>query len=387
MPDHVAPRICLGGADVKRRILLLVTDLEIGGTPTVVRELATRLNDPPRTIVDVACLSKWGPLATELADAGINVTSLNALGPLDVAVIARLRRFVTDLDYDTVFSFLVHANVASTIGLCGLPNLRQFQSIQTTQPRPRWHWKLQTFAQRRAEMVVVPSESAAMVARNWARVPAGKVVVIPNAVEVAAFRAQVPSGRARQDDSGNPRPLRVGFIGRLDPIKRVVDLVGAAAVLGGRATVDIFGDGPDRPAIEREIASAGVSSLVTLHGKIAAPEPALNTLDVLVLPSDAEGFGLVLIEAMAAGVAVIATDVPGIRDVIRDDVNGLLVPRRNPLALAAAIVRLMEDRSLRQRLIDSATEEVHARYDWAAVLPRYRELLGITESAPMLSAS
>jgi glycosyltransferase involved in cell wall biosynthesis len=192
---------------------------------------------------------------------------------------------------------------------------------------------------------------------------------------------------AQQIDSVNPRPLRVGFIGRLDPIKRVVDLVRAAAVLSGRATVDIFGDGPDRPAIEREIASAGVSSLVTLHGKIAAPEPALNTLDVLVLPSDAEGFGLVLIEAMAAGVAVIATDVPGIRDVIRDDVNGLLVPRRNPLALAAAIVRLMEDRSLRQRLIDSATEEVHARYDWAAVLPRYRELLGITESAPMLSAS
>jgi len=400
---------------MNRRILLLATDLEIGGTPNVVRELAIRLNDPPKVTVEVACLSLWGPVATDLADAGIHVTSLDALGQLDVAVIGRLRRLIRQREYDTVYSLLVHANAAAAVGLIGLRGVRQFQSIQTTQPRPKWHWKVQAVAQRRAEAVVVPSQSAAAVARDWAHVPAPKIVVIPNAVDVASFGRTGPSspspctqgeGRGegseamieREDrstavrpspypspwvqgegtrDGDPPNALRVGFIGRLDPIKRVVDLVRAAAVVGERATVDIYGDGPDRAAIRREIAASGVERLVRMHGVIAGPRDVLGDLDVLVLPSDAEGFGLVLIEAMAAGVAVVGTDVAGIRDVVEDDVTGMLVPPRNPLVLAAAIVRLAEDEALWRRLVVGAAVAVKAKYDWSVVLPRYRQLLGI----------
>jgi len=359
---------------MNRRILLLATDLEIGGTPNVVRELAIRLNDPPKVTVEVACLSIWGPVATDLADAGIHVTSLDALGQLDVAVIGRLRRLIRQREYDTVYSLLVHANAAAAVGLIGLRGVRQFQSIQTTQPRPKWHWKVQAVAQRRAEAVVVPSQSAAAVARDWAHVPAPKIVVIPNAVDVASFRVEAQQSGAKGDAKS---PMRVGFIGRLDPIKRVVDLVRAAAVVGERATVDIYGDGPDRAAIRREIAASGVERLVRMHGVIAGPRDVLGDLDVLVLPSDAEGFGLVLIEAMAAGVAVVGTDVAGIRDVVEDDVTGMLVPPRNPLVLAAAIVRLAEDEALWRRLVVGAAVAVKAKYDWSVVLPRYRQLLGI----------
>jgi glycosyltransferase involved in cell wall biosynthesis len=118
-----------------------------------------------------------------------------------------------------------------------------------------------------------------------------------------------------------------------------------------------------------------LSSRVTLHGAIARPQEALSQIDLLVLPSEAEGFGLVLIEAMAAGVPVVATNVPGIRDVVTHEQTGLLVPPAAPDRLAAAIRRLINDDALRQHLTATALREVQTRFAWPAVLPVYRRLL------------
>src|SRR5437773_1188049 len=96
---------------VPRRILLLITDLEIGGTPTVVRELAIRLRKPPDVEIEVACLSKWGPVADQLRDSGVEVTALDARGVRDLLrVVRKLVRLIRDRKFDTVFSFLIHAN-------------------------------------------------------------------------------------------------------------------------------------------------------------------------------------------------------------------------------------------------------------------------------------
>ena len=102
-----------------------------------------------------------------------------------------------------------------------------------------------------------------------------------------------------------------------------------------------------------------------------APAEALAGSGAIVLPSVAEGFGLVLIEAMAAGVPVIATNVAGIRDVVRHDVTGLLVPVGDVGALAGAIRRVAEDSALRERLVAAAKVDVAARFLWSTVLRRY----------------
>src|SRR5206468_2626287 len=118
--------------------------------------------------------------------------------------------------------------------------------------------------------------------------------------------------------------------------------------------------------------------VVMLHGAIARPQEALGQIGLLVLCSQAEGFGLVLIEAMAAGVPVVATDAPGIRDVVRHEQTGLLVPLQlqssYPL-LVMAIVRVIEDAALRQKLIENGLREVRASFSWGVVLPQYRALL------------
>jgi glycosyltransferase involved in cell wall biosynthesis len=354
---------------VPRRILLLITDLKIGGTPTVVREIATRLSAPDAGVeIEVACLAPWGAVADQLRDAGVRVTAFGARGAVDlVSAVRQLARLIRERQIDTVFSFLIHANTVAAIASVFVRGVRFLQSIQTTQPNPRWHWWVQSLVHGRAEKVVVPSPSAGAAAREWSGVPAEKIVVVPNAIEMGEFESLRPP----VDSS----PLAVGFIGRLDPVKRLPDLIRAAGLLRDRVRLHVFGEGSEREAIERQVLRAQLQEVVTLHGAVPRPQDALRQIGLLVLPSEAEGFGLVLIEAMAAGVPVVATRVAGIRDVVRDGETGLLVPARDPSRLARAIERVMEDQRLRERLVAAARDDVRRRFVWDVVARQYRELL------------
>ncbi len=363
-----------------RRILLLITDLEIGGTPTVVRELALRLHAAGNGHIEVACLSRWGPVADQIAASGIIVTPLNASNVLSLSVVVwRLIRLIRRGKIDAVLSFLVHANAVAALASVFFPSIRWFQSIQTTQPYPRWHWRVQALIHRAAEQVIVPSESVALAARHWAHVPAEKIVVIPNAIDLDSFR-EVRNARAILVDADNcPSPrspsTHIGFIGRLDPIKRIPDLLEALSILDSQIHLDIYGDGSERQRLEHLVNRLNLNARVTFHGAVARPHEALAAIDLLVLPSQAEGFGLVLIEAMAAGVPVIGTDVPGIRDVITHGQTGILVPVASPARLAEAIQNLLDNPARQAALVAQALRDIEVRFSWQTVLPQYRQIL------------
>lgn len=338
----------------------------MGGTPTVVRELSWRLAQFAH--VEVASLKTGGVVVEQLRERRINVTQFDAMRPAELpAVVASFRRFVERRGFSVVLSFLAHANLVAA--MAGGPRL--LQSIQTSQPKPRWHWWVQSLAQRAAEKIVVPSASVAHLAQEWSNVPADKLVVVPNALDPAEYREPVLTRLPRNADE-----VRVGFVGRLDPVKRIPDLVSAMAHLPDRYQLHIFGEGAERARIEHQIAHAKLEPRVHLRGRVTRPHTALSQIDVMVLPSIAEGFGLVLIEAMAAGVPIVATDVPGVRDVVAHEETGLLVPAQCPAELARAIRRVSEDAVLTGRLTDNAYRRVRAEYGWDRVLPMYRELLG-----------
>jgi glycosyltransferase involved in cell wall biosynthesis len=361
-----------------RRLLLLNTDLEIGGTPTVVRELALRLSSP-QVEVEVACLSPLGPIGEQLISAGVPVTPLNARSGFDLTILPRLLTLLERRGIDTVLSFLMHANAIAALAHFWRRPGRWFQSIQTTQPTPHWHWRIQAMAARSAEKIIVPSPSVAQCAREWADVPAEKIVIIPNGLDLEEF---LPSpGTPEESEGGEKMPMRIGFIGRLDPVKRIGDLLAATARLGARYRLDVFGEGAERGTIEAQIAALGLNGRVKLHGAISRPHKALAAMDVLVLPSSAEGFGLVLIEAQAAGVPVVATDAPGIRDVIIHGQTGLLVPVGDVAALAEAVRTVREQPAAWRDRIDEARQEVERRYTWSRVIPMYRAVLGLTTAS------
>ena len=168
---------------------------------------------------------------------------------------------------------------------------------------------------------------------------------------------------------GKPRVL---FVGRLAPQKGVSALVAAADLLEDpSAQVLLVGDGPERPKLEREAKRIGVGYRLRFEGFVAHERlpAALAHADMLVLPSLYEELGTVLLEAMQAGLPVVASNTGGIPDVIEDGVNGMLVPPGEPEALAHAINHLLADRDLARRLSEGAQERAKD-YDWEVLAER-----------------
>ena len=190
-------------------------------------------------------------------------------------------------------------------------------------------------------------------------VPSG---VVPGRLEDAA-------GPTHDPLEPIPRP-RVIFVGRLHPQKHVDVLVRAAARMPGVSVV-LVGDGPERPGLERLANQLRFTRRVHLlgfvpHGQVAS---LLGASDVLAMPSRYEELGTALLEGMQAGLPIVASATGGIPQVIEHGRTGLLVPPGDPEALAAALMRILRDRTLAARLGDAASREA-AKYDWSHLARR-----------------
>jgi glycosyltransferase involved in cell wall biosynthesis len=153
----------------------------------------------------------------------------------------------------------------------------------------------------------------------------------------------------------------VGTIARLATQKAIHVLLDATPLLlheDAATRVLIVGDGPLRAALERQARRLGIAHAVTFAGYNDDPVSAYAAMDVFVLPSRDEGFGLVFLEAMAMGVPVVGTQVIGSKDAVEDGVTGLLVPHADAPALANAVLRILGDPELSRRLRSTAAERV-----------------------------
>ena len=192
------------------------------------------------------------------------------------------------------------------------------------------------------------------------------VVVIPNGVDVIPFPTAAPLGE--------PRIL---FVGRLAPQKNVDLLLRAFALLAHpQAQVIIAGDGPLRGELEASALRLGIADRVRFLGWIDRERmPQIyHQSTVMVLPSHYEGMSNVVLEAMAAGLPVIATAVEGMSELITDGRTGLTVPPGDPDALAQAIHQLLNQPSRRQALAIEARKRVQEQFTWDAAARRYLEL-------------
>ena len=216
-------------------------------------------------------------------------------------------------------------------------------------------------ALRRADAVVVLTDrTAAALAADGVRT--GRVHTIPSGFDPALFADRSPDAFP-----GAGRP-RIGYVGRLAPQKRADLLVEAFGRMRERAWLVVVGDGPDRGRVH-ELAVGLPGVLLTGFVEHTAVPGVLASLDVLVLPSAYEEMGSVLTEAMASGLPVVASDVGGIPEVVRDGVTGLLVPPGDVGALATALDRLAADPELRARLSAGARDRA-VDYAWPRLAGR-----------------
>jgi len=206
----------------------------------------------------------------------------------------------------------------------------------------------------------------------------GPIEILPNGVDRSRFRPGLP--RLERYDDGVPTIL---FVGRFDPRKGIPELIGACERLareGRLFRLVLVGDGALRSQIER-LARGTLRGRVHFEGHVGHDHLPryYASADVFCSPArGGESFGLVLLEAMASGVPVVATDLPGHRSVITPGVEGIAVPPRDPDALALALGRLLEDASLRARMGARGAERARA-FGWERIVDRleviYRSLV------------
>ncbi len=241
--------------------------------------------------------------------------------------------------------------------------------------------------------VVAVSDAVADELRRLRVTPDEKITVIPLGLNLEPFLEAVPPGiLRRQLGIGEEVPL-IGMVGRLVPIKGLRYFVEAAAEMARRLApvrFVIVGDGSERPALERQVSRAALGGQVHIVGWRRDLERVYPDLDVVMLTSLNEGTPVSLIEAMAAGRAVVATRVGGVPDVVQHGVTGLLVPPRDAHALAEATLSLLQDPGTRRRLGEAARRAVFPHFA-AERLARdvdayYRRLLGRRGIAPEVSA-
>jgi glycosyltransferase involved in cell wall biosynthesis len=217
-----------------------------------------------------------------------------------------------------------------------------------------------------ADLVVTTSRGVADDLVRSFGVSARRVRVVPNPIDVTAITAAAkePLDPAHAARWSSPSIVAAG---RLAEAKNYPLLIEAFAILRRRmpARLFILGQGDQEPALRALIGAKGLDDVV-LCGFQRNPWKYIARADVLALTSRYEGFGNVLIEAMACGVPVVATASPGSREIVESGVNGLIVERHEPEAVAAGLERILGDPSLRARMSEAARHHAE-RYRAASV--------------------
>ncbi len=202
--------------------------------------------------------------------------------------------------------------------------------------------------------------------------------VVPFGVELEQFKYE----QRTLDDI-----VRLGTCKILSPVYAIDDMIKAFAMAremqkkeGRCLKLELFGDGPSRSELERLVAELGLQDSVTFHGWVdhrVLPE-ALSKLDLFLLSSVTESFGVSAIEAMAAGIPVVATQTPGFSEVILDGVTGSLVPVHDPEAMCLEINRLLNNQRLYQSFAMAGRTRVEEMYNWQDNVRRFADILRLT---------
>ncbi|MET0153054.1 MAG: glycosyltransferase [Candidatus Binatia bacterium] len=357
-------------------ILLVGGTLELGGTEGQFAEVACRL-DRSRFDVRVSCMRPEGPLRSRLEAAGVSIgrAGRGSLRPVGfVSALVPLVRELRAHDVRIVHSFDFYSNLlcVPAARLSGrstaIASQRDLGNLRSA-PRQRVH----DLALQFAHLVVVNSEAVRDALVRSGRIAASRLTVVRNGVDLARFRPRRGEPRSAAD------PVTVVTLANLRPEKGLTDLLDAAAILRRRLPAcrfQVWGDGPLRGELEARALALGLDGTLELRGRTEAPEAVLRSADVFALPSHSEASSNGILEAMASGLPVVATRVGGNPLLVEDGATGLLVPARDPGALAESIARLVENPDEAARFGDAALERIRRRFSTESMIRELESVYG-----------
>ncbi|MDN5941780.1 MAG: glycosyltransferase [Nitrospira sp.] len=360
------------------KVMLLAIGLGVGGTESHILDLASRI-DRSRFEVIVCALKPGGRVAEELRARGVRVVSLNGAGKLDVRVLFRLLKLIQTERPDVIQAFLFWANVAARV--CGRI-LRVFPVISSYHDEivsEGWLVRLiDRLTLKWTDGIVCCSEAVRRSVLSRIGETGNQFTVIPFGIDVDRFKHDAAATRRELglQDGG----LVIGTVCRLvEPKKGLSVLIRAMDELKRRNSrppcqLLIVGDGPAREELESLRDRLGLFPWVVFARTRRDIPRILHALDAFVLPSLYEGFGIAILEAMAAGKPVIATAVGGIPEFVVPGETGVLVAPGNASVLADAIERLLGDAHHAKQMGAKGRARAQERYGIAGVVRRHEQV-------------
>lgn len=376
------------GAALPTKIVYVIDHLGAGGAQRQLVELVRRL---PRAQWDpvVVCLSRdHTALASELEDANVPVRVIGQHGVFDPACLWILTRLLQRERPAIVHTWLFTADTYGRLAARLANTGRVVCSIRNTVDDMPWHHRLvHRWLSGGTACVTVNAEAIRSRLVRDVGIPEQKVRTIYNGVEVRPPGFAAANGASRDAWHIPAQSALVAMIARLAPQKDHRTLLQAVRHLLDRGVPVcclLVGDGPLRATIDEWVAEFGLREQVRLLGQREDIPQVLEQIDLCVLATHFEGCSNVIMEAMAAGKPVIATDVGGNAELVVDGETGLLVPPRDPEALAAACRKLLQDPETARMMGARGRQRIVERFSSARMVEQtlglYAELLGHTKA-------
>lgn len=220
-------------------------------------------------------------------------------------------------------------------------------------------------------VVTISQYNKDLIQRLYGAPLAERVVVIHCGIDLDRFTRTLP------ESDGIPIVLCVGTLEARKGQRDLVEVIVRLRHAGRAVRCVLIGDGPERPALERLIAERGATDFVQLRGSQSSNHvrDALRAASIVVLPSEAEGIPVALMEALATERPVVSTDVYGIPELVENEVTGLLVEPHDLSELSSAIARLLDDAELRARLAKSGRKRVEEEFDIRTSVTKLKQLI------------
>ena len=352
----------------------VVYALDIGGSETLARRLALGLTRR-RYACSLYAVHNHGPLADLLRADGIPCRAFMRKGKWDIGPLLRLvqqfRADGTKVVHTHHLGQLLYGGLAGRLAGCRVIHT-EHEYFTLMRPRAQQLLRLLT---RLADRVTAVAEPVRNFLEGTVRIPAGKLITIENGVEIHQYEAAIPYNREEWDLRNSD--MIIGCVARLSPEKGHTVLLRAFRKVINRhplARLVLIGDGEERERLQHLAADLSIGPFVRFLGLRADVPEVLAACDLFALPSIQEGFPMVILEALAAGKAVIASEVGAIPDVIRHGATGMLVPPGDADALANAVCLLIEDKGARQRLGQTGRELVREGYNFERTVGQYDDL-------------
>lgn len=366
----------------RRRVAFVITELDDGGAERALVRIATGL-DRSRWLVTVFCLSTRGPLAEPLEHAGIRVVCLDlpatesgALSKMWRAwrAVRRLTDAFAELKPDVIQTFLFHANIIGRLAANAARISTVLSGIRVAERRSRWRLTIDRATQHSVVKHVCVSEAVAKFSREQSGLDPQKLVVIPNGVDFPTFQSALPLDWSTLS---LPHDADVVLsVGRLEDQKDPRSLLAAFAQIAAEfpTTHLVFvGEGHLKDELIGQAALLKLEQRVHALGRRRDVAALLKSSRLFVLTSQWEGMPNVLLEAAAAGIPIIATNVEGVRELIPNDDFGLVVEPGSASLIAQAMRSTLTDfEAAHSRAIKLQTRI--ESYSWPSVVQQYDAL-------------